>query len=104
MALDAQERPPESMKVFYKKYQKANLTALDSDPNVLDLSRELRPEQGTKLKTVGHVDLEAIQIACARFGGCDRHQINFSSDEVPVYECVELPGKCTSELFVVVSP
>ena len=92
--LDPRERPPESIKAFYKRYQKASLAAIDSDPNVLDLARQLSLEQSDKVKIVGHVHADTIKKACSTFGGFNADQIHLSSTELPIHECKCLPGKC----------
>ena len=37
--LDAHERPPESIRQLYKKYQKLSLPEIDAHPDIIDLQR-----------------------------------------------------------------
>lgn len=90
---DARQNPPESIRTFYKKYQRANLTALSSDPDILDFSRGISVDQRNKLKIVYHIGHHKVRDAGARFGGCQPDQLAMLNRDVPVYEALDVPGE-----------
>lgn len=79
---------------FYKKYQKLNLAAIDSDPNILDLSWGPSDQQSSKLTIVSYVNIDTVRESCAIFIGYDSDPSHVPSADLPIYECKGIPGKC----------
>ena len=92
-SLDARDRPPESIKRVYKKYQKRTPEAIQSDPNVIDFRQGLSDEQQGNVLKVGSVLPSSIDAACSHLDSTDAHEDVASSMSLPVYETEAVPGK-----------
>ena len=90
---DVRKSPPESIRTFYKTYQRIDVTSLSSDHAVLDFSRGIGAEQRDCLNIVNHVDHHKLRLACARFGGHGVGQLAMLNLDVPVYESLDVPGE-----------
>lgn len=98
-ALDARQKPPQSIKVSYKLYQKLSLEAISTDSSVIDFSRGLSTEQANKCKEVGKIFYDAVRLACLRF----KHPINeelWHPRDIAVYEHEEIPGEAMEVMVV----
>lgn len=91
--IDARQRPPESIRAFYKTYQKSSSTALDYDPKIIDFSRGIGSEREKRIRLVGHIRHGEVKAACAVFGGHGSDQLAMRSLDVPIYECIEVSGE-----------
>ena len=89
--LDPRKRPPEAIKVLYKKYQKATPATVDSDHNILDISHQILSKE---LCLVGHVHAETVREACSNFNGDPVDQLQLPGADLPIYECKAIPGEC----------
>lgn len=90
-ALDARQKPPESIKASYKLYQKLSLEAISTDPGIIDFSRGLSIEQAQKCKQVSRISYDCVRLACHRF----RHTRNEEPRpprEIAVFEHEDIPG------------
>ena len=90
---DARRSPPESIRSFYKTYQRIGPTALNSDPAILDFTRGIGPEQQASLRVAGSVSHHRIRDTCARFGSHGHDQFAMLNLDVAVYESVDVPGE-----------
>ncbi|KAK5008163.1 hypothetical protein LTR28_004334, partial [Elasticomyces elasticus] len=68
MALDAHERPPEGIKRIYKKYQKLQPHALNTEPELLNQHRSLSDAERFKLQISPlHQDPDELYCVFERF-------------------------------------
>lgn len=98
-ALDARQKPPESIKASYKLYQKLSLEAISTDPGIIDFSRGLSIEQAQKCKQVSKISYDSVRLACHRF----RHTGNeepWPPREIAVFEHEDIPGEAMEALAV----
>ena len=91
--LDARDRPPDSIKRFYKRYQKLTPEAIQSDAAILDFRRGLTEEQQRKVRKIGSVPPSSIDAACSNLASTEAHKDVAHSADVPVYETDALPGE-----------
>lgn len=94
--LDAYEKPPEHIRVTFKKFQKLKGTDLDSDAGLLDL--QYADEFPDVLTKVGIISRDQIIGACAAIEETHlKHEIQdeLPSDgaDCPIFEHNHLPGK-----------
>lgn len=92
-ALDARQKPPESIKTRYKFYQTLDSVALDRDPDILDFSRGLSLQQQEKCKQVGTMSLDKVRNACIRFGQNRLVDQRTPFFDTPAFEHADLPGE-----------
>ena len=91
-SLDARERPPESIKELYKRYQKLTLEAIRSDPTILDFRRGLSGEQQCKVRRVSSVPRSSMDAACSHLRHPEARKA-VAPNVVPVYEIEAVPGE-----------
>ena len=89
---DSRQNPSETIRTFYKTYQRANVNALSSDPHILDFSRGISVDQKKQFKIVYHVSHHTVRDAGARFGGHQADHLAMLNRDVPVYESIDVPG------------
>lgn len=92
-ALDALQKPPESIKTRYKYYQTLDSVALDRDSDILDFSRGLSLQQEVQCKQVGIISLDRVRNACIRFGQNRHLDQRTPFFDTPAFEHAELPGE-----------
>lgn len=92
-ALDARQKPPESIKTRYKFYQTLDSNALDRDLDILDFSRGLSLQQEGQCKQVGTMSLDRVRNACIRFGQNRHFDQRTPFFDTPAFEHAELPGE-----------
>lgn len=92
-SLDAHDRPPESIKSVYKKYQKLTLEAIQSDPLILDFRRGLNGEQQCSVRKVDNVPQSSISAACSYLGLAEAHKCMELDLHVSVYESETISGE-----------
>lgn len=94
--LDAHARPPDVLKAFYKKYQKAKSSDLASAHDPLDFSH---PERSHGLKLVKQIrykeqsDRQAHKHEDAAYPSLLPEFLRCCDDVVNVYELEDMPGK-----------
>ena len=93
---DARRSPPESIRSFYKTYQRISPIALTSEPAILDFSRGIA-EQQDRLRVAGSVSHQDIRDACARFGSHEYDQFAMLNLDVAIYESVDVPGEPSND-------
>lgn len=94
--LDPHERPPDSIRNVYKKYQKMKLNNLDLNQDIIDLSNDASASSGSKVRVVKHYtaeDLTAIFRTFAGEDGEEEHQDMALPRSIPVYEHEDMPGR-----------
>ena len=92
-SLNARDRPPESIKRFYKRYQKLTLEAIQAESTILDFRLGLSSEQQSGVGKIGSVPLSSVDAAYTRLGCAEAHKCLTSSVDVPIYEIKALPGE-----------
>lgn len=92
-ALDAREKPPESIKTRYKYYQTLDSATLDRDSEILDFSRGLSLQQEVQCKQVRTISSDRVKHACKRFGQNRHLDQRTPFFDTPVFEHADLPGK-----------
>lgn len=99
MSLDAHERPPDHIRNAYKKYQKLRGSALDNDPQLLDLRARTSVDQ---LQVVRSLSPKALGSVFRNFmpdSSCD--SLAPSEEPVPVYEHRHMPGRHNFVLWII---
>ena len=92
-SLDARDRPPESVKKVYRRYQKLTLEAIQSDPAILDFHRGLSGEQQRGVRQLGSASLSSIVAAYSHLRLAGAHEGVAPSLDVPIYESEAIPGE-----------
>ena len=90
---DAHDRPPQSIKSVYKRYQKLTLEAIQKDPTILDFRRGLNDEQQCSVQKVDSVQQSFMVAACSHLGLSEAHRDTQFSAHVSVYEIEAVPGE-----------
>jgi hypothetical protein len=96
--MDPHQRPPESIKNVYKKYQKMKLKDLDRDPDILDLSNEPPTSAKSKLRVVEEWRGEDLTAIFRAFGGQDADMDDEVPERVLVFEHEDMPGRVLSSI------
>ena len=91
--LDARDRPPESIKSFYKRYQKLTLEAIQTDSTIIDFRLGLSSKQQSGVRKVGSVPLSSVDAAYSRLRCAEANKFLTSSVDVAIYEIEALPGE-----------
>ena len=87
--LDAYTRPPDEIKKIYKIFQKLESTALDSHPDLLDIS-DMKPSKRPDLPTDSR---EAFLDFLESDGSISDANRSGHDDPRQVYEVATVPGK-----------
>lgn len=93
-AMNAHERPATALMNVYKYYHKILISALDSDPLMIDFNRgpnHLANE--TAVVECGKVSKSAIIASCYALGETSKFDINVPDEGVVVYEARAIPGQ-----------
>lgn len=95
--LDAHQRPPESIKAVYKKYQKMKLKELEQDTEIINLAHgEDSPlPANSKMRVVRSIPKEQVRAAFQALAGTVEHaQDDDLKDlsDINVYEHEDMPG------------
>ena len=93
--LDSHQKPPESIKAFYKHFQKLSIDAIDEDLKLLDFQRGLNGEQGKKCREIEKILGQNVKAACLCFRHQRKQEFGPCSD-VPVFEHEDAPGEATN--------
>ncbi|KAF9697893.1 hypothetical protein EKO04_004271 [Ascochyta lentis] len=90
--LDPHQRPPDSIKHVYKKYQKMKLKDLDKDPDIVDLPNDTPTSAKGKVRMVEEWTGEDLTAAFRAFSGQDTQTYAALPSRIPVYEHADMPG------------
>jgi len=89
-ALDPYQRPPDSIRNVYKKYQKMSVQDLDSDPGIVRLPPDVSADPTSKLHVVREVDVDSLTASFRSFvGGMAESE---AASRIAVYEHEDMPG------------
>lgn len=90
-SLDPHQRPPDSVRHVYKKYQKMSVKDLDADPDIVHLSRDLDANPTSKLHVIREVDADHLTASFRAFTGAAIGQE--TGPRIAVYEHEDMPGR-----------
>lgn len=90
--LDARQKPPESIKAFYKYFQKLSIDIIQEDLKIIDFERGLTSEQLKKCREVEKILGQAVKAACLCFQHHMKQELELFPD-VPVIEHEDAPGE-----------
>lgn len=102
--LDPHQRPPDSIRNVYKKYQKMKLKDIDLDEDIIDLSSDASASLSSKVRVVKQYtaeDLTAIFGSFAGEEGDQELQATRLPKSIPVYEHDDMPGREATNLAIV---
>jgi alkylated DNA repair protein alkB family protein 1 len=68
-SLDPHQRPPDSIRRVYKRYQKMRLQDLDADPAIVHLSGHLVADPHSKLRIIREIDADRLTSSFQAFVG-----------------------------------
>jgi hypothetical protein len=89
--LDPYQRPPDSIRNVYKKYQRISGKDLNADPCIVHLSPDLAADPTNKLHVVREVDANRLTPSFRAFTG---HEVEPQAvSPVIVYEHEDMPGR-----------
>ncbi|KAJ4331023.1 hypothetical protein N0V95_009962, partial [Ascochyta clinopodiicola] len=89
--LDPHQRPPDSIKQVYKKYQKMKLKDLDQDPDIVDLPNDAPTSAKDQVRIVEEWSGDDLTAAFRAFGGQDGQTYAALPSRIPVYEHADMP-------------
>lgn len=92
--LDARQKPPESIKAYYKYFQKLSIDIIQDDFKIIDFQRGLTSEQLKKCREVEKILGQAVKTACLCFQHHIKQELELFPD-VPVIEHEDAPGGST---------
>ncbi|KAJ4985346.1 alkylated DNA repair protein AlkB [Stagonosporopsis vannaccii] len=90
--LDPHQRPPDSIKHVYKKYQKMKPKDLDKDPDIVDLPDTLHTSAKEQVRIVEEWSGHDLTAAFRAFSGQEKEAYAALPARIPVYEHVDMPG------------
>jgi alkylated DNA repair protein alkB family protein 1 len=91
--LDPHQRPPDSIRDVYKKYQKMKLKDLDQDPDIVDLPKDLPTSAKSKVRIVEEWRGQDLTATFRAFSGQDGQVYTGLPSTIPVYEHEDMPGR-----------
>lgn len=91
--LDPHQRPPDSIKDVYKKYQKMKPKDLDRDLDIVDLPGSLDTSAKEKVRIVEEWSGHELTAAFRAFSGQDGQTYTDLPRRIPVYEHADMPGR-----------
>jgi hypothetical protein len=91
--LDPHQRPPDSVKEVYKKYQKMKPKDLDRDLDIVDLPDSLHTSAKDQVRIVGEWSGHNLSAAFRAFSGRDGQIYADLPPRTPVYEHADMPGR-----------
>jgi hypothetical protein len=97
--LDAHEKPPESLRYFFKAHQKSDLTRPEGSVPVIDPGIISTGNYYEHLLCVGNFTSDSLEAAFTEFLGVDPHENPFkeSLTDIPIFESKTLPGQHHSD-------
>lgn len=93
--LDPHQKPPETIKIIYKHFQKLSIDAIREDSTLLDFQRGLNGEQTKKCKEVKIISGQNVKAACLSFQHHRKLEVGPCVD-VLVFEHEDAPGEATN--------
>ncbi|KAJ4371876.1 hypothetical protein N0V86_008430 [Didymella sp. IMI 355093] len=90
--LDPHQRPPDSIKDVYKRYQKMKPKDLDQDPDIIDLPDSRTTSAKDKVRIVEEWSGHELTAAFRAFSGQDGQTYADLPPRIPVYEHTDMPG------------
>ncbi|KAG9187160.1 hypothetical protein G6011_05031 [Alternaria panax] len=92
--LDPHERPPDSIRNVYKKYQRMKLTDVDLDADIIDLSSDASASSSSRVRVVKEYTAEDLTAIFWSFAGEDGAELQDTHlpKSTPVYEHADMPG------------
>jgi alkylated DNA repair protein alkB family protein 1 len=100
-ALDPYQRPPDSIRNVYKKYQRMSVKDLDADPCIVQLSPDRAADPSSKLHVVRDVDANRLTVSFRAFVGHEGGpQVALP---VAVYEHEDMPGRMLLSPAIIVN-
>lgn len=100
--LDAHQRPPNSIRDVYKKYQKLKPKDLNQDMDILDLPDSLNTSAKDKIRVVKEWSGRDLTAAFRAFSGQDGQMYADLPSRIPVYEHADMPGKDSFTLYSII--
>lgn len=91
--LDPHQRPPDSIRDVYKKYQKLKQKDLDQDLDIVDLPDSLDTSAKDKVRIVEEWTGHDLTAAFRAFSGQDGQTYADLPLKIPVYEHADMPGR-----------
>ena len=94
--LDPHERPPDSIRNVYKKYQKMKAKDIDLDGDIIDLSSDAAASSNPKVRVVKEYTAEDLTAIFNSFAGEEdggKLQATDLPKSIPVYEHEDMPGR-----------
>ena len=91
--LDPHQRPPDEIKLVYKKYQKMKPKELDHDADIVDMPDSLNASAKEQVRIVEEWKGHDLTAAFRAFSGQDEQTYPALPAKIPVYEHVNMPGK-----------
>jgi hypothetical protein len=91
--LDPHQRPPDSIKDVYKRYQKMKPKDLDQDLDIIDLPDSLTMSAKDKVRIVEEWSGHELTAAFRAFSGQDGQTYADLPPRIPVYEHTDMPGR-----------
>lgn len=97
--LDAHEKPPETLRYFFKAHQKSDLTGPEASAQVIDPGIISTGSYHEHLLCVGNFTSDSLTAAFAGFLGLDPHENPFKESlaNTPIFEFKTLPGQHPSK-------
>ncbi|KAI4605090.1 hypothetical protein J4E83_010825, partial [Alternaria metachromatica] len=93
--LDPHERPPDSIRNVYKKYQKMKAKDIDLDGDIIDLSSDAAASSNPKVRVVKEYTAEDLTAIFRSFAGDGEDggklQATDLARSIPVYEHEDMP-------------
>lgn len=109
-ALDPHQRPPDSVRDVYKKYQRMKPKDLDGDLGIVHLERDLHRHglsqaQRSKVSIVGQLESARLTAAFRSFASGASDSVDYESldSPVPIYEHGDMPGKIYQSVLFLIS-
>ena len=91
--LDPHQRPPDSIRDGYKKYQKMKPKDLDQDPDIVDVPKSLHTSAKDKVRIVEEWSADDLTAAFRAFSGQEEQTHAALQPRIPVYEHSDMPGR-----------
>lgn len=99
--LDPHQRPPDTIRVVYKKYQKIKAKDLDTDPDLIDLPQTSKDRLPQGVRVVRELEATGLAETFRVFAGADAKASDQPQDpasKIPIYEHEDMPGKISCNL------
>lgn len=97
--LDPHQRPPDSIRNVYKKYQRFKLRDLNQDDQLIDLTDIVPSALSDKVRIIDYLSHNDLERTFQSFASGSMACLD-SDKQIPIFEHVDMPGKirCRSSL------